>query len=84
MVTPFDARGRVDEDGFVALLHYLLEHGSDGVVVAATTGEAPTLSDDEKVRLWELAVAEAGDAVVIAGSRDLRHRALDPSHREGD
>ena len=52
MVTPFDARGRVDEDGFVALLHYLLEHGSDGVVVAATTGEAPTLSDDEKVRLW--------------------------------
>ncbi len=68
MVTPFDARGRVDEDGFVALLHYLLEHGSDGVVVAATTGEAPTLSDDEKVRLWELAVAEAGDALVIAGS----------------
>jgi 4-hydroxy-tetrahydrodipicolinate synthase len=68
MVTPFDARGRVDEDGFVALLHYLLEHGSDGVVVAATTGEAPTLSDDEKVHLWELAVAEAGDALVIAGS----------------
>ena len=47
MVTPFDARGRLDEDGFVTLLHYLLEHGSDGVVVAATTGEAPTLSDDE-------------------------------------
>jgi 4-hydroxy-tetrahydrodipicolinate synthase len=68
MVTPFDARGRVDEDGFVAVLHYLLEHGSDGVVVTATTGEAPTLSDGEKVRLWELAVAEAGEAVVIAGT----------------
>src|SRR2546423_13500368 len=53
MVTPFDADGRVDEAGFVNLIHYLLEHGSDGVVVAATTGEGPTLSDDEKLRLWE-------------------------------
>ena len=68
MVTPFDENGRVNEDAFVTLLHYLLEHGSDGVVVAATTGEAPTLTDDEKLRLWKLAVAEAGDATVIAGT----------------
>jgi 4-hydroxy-tetrahydrodipicolinate synthase len=68
MVTPFDASGRVDEDAFVRLLHYLLEHGSDGVVVTATTGEAPTLRDEEKLRLWQLAVAEAGDATVIAGT----------------
>ncbi len=68
MVTPFDENGRVDEDAFVTLLHYLLEHGSDGVVVAATTGEAPTLTDAEKLRLWKLAVAEAGDATVIAGT----------------
>ncbi|MEX2194838.1 MAG: 4-hydroxy-tetrahydrodipicolinate synthase [Thermoleophilaceae bacterium] len=68
MVTPFDAQGRVDEDGFVRLLHHLLEHGSDGVVVAGTTGESPTLSDAEKGRLWELAVAEAGGAPVIAGT----------------
>src|SRR5919201_3170272 len=68
MVTPFDAHGRVDEEAFVNLLHYLLEHGSDGVVVTATTGEAPTLRDEEKLRLWQLAVAEAGDATVIAGT----------------
>jgi 4-hydroxy-tetrahydrodipicolinate synthase len=68
MVTPFDADLRVDEAAFVRLLHHLLEHGSDGVVVAATTGESPTLTDDEKLRLWELAVAEAGGAPVIAGT----------------
>jgi 4-hydroxy-tetrahydrodipicolinate synthase len=68
VVTPFDASGRVDEDAFVALVHHLLDHGSDGLVVAATTGEAPTLSDDEKLRLWQLAVEESGDAVVIAGT----------------
>ena len=68
MVTPFDAQGRVDEDGFVRLLHHLLEHGSDGVVVAGTTGESPTLSDAEKERLWQLAVAESGDATVVAGT----------------
>src|SRR5690242_10249009 len=68
MVTPFDENGRVNEDAFVTLLRYLLDHGSDGVVVAATTGEAPTLTDDEKLRLWRLAVEEAGDATVIAGT----------------
>src|ERR1700748_3518112 len=75
MVTPFDERGRVDEDAFVAMVHHLLENGSDGLVVAGTTGESATLSDDEKVRIWELAVAEAGDAPVIAGTGtyDTRH-----------
>jgi 4-hydroxy-tetrahydrodipicolinate synthase len=68
MVTPFDANGSVDEAAFVNLIHYLLEHGSDGLVVAATTGEGPTLTDEEKVRLWQLAVQEAGDATVIAGT----------------
>lgn len=68
MVTPFDSRGRVDEEAFVRLVHHLLENGSDGLVVAGTTGEAATLSDDEKLRIWELAVAEAGDAPVIAGT----------------
>jgi 4-hydroxy-tetrahydrodipicolinate synthase len=68
MVTPFDENGRVNDDAFVTLLRYLLDHGSDGVVVTATTGEGPTLTDDEKLRLWELAVAEAGDATVIAGT----------------
>lgn len=75
MVTPFDRDGAIDEDGFVRLLHHLLEHGSDGVVVAGTTGESPTLSDAEKLRLFELAVAESAGAPVIAGtgSNDTAH-----------
>jgi 4-hydroxy-tetrahydrodipicolinate synthase len=68
MVTPFDERGRVDEDAFVAMIHHLLENGSDGLVVAGTTGESATLSDDEKLRIWGLAVAEANGAPVIAGT----------------
>jgi 4-hydroxy-tetrahydrodipicolinate synthase len=68
MVTPFDERGRVDEDAFVAMVHHLLENGSDGLVVAGTTGEGATLSDDEKARIWSLAVSEAGGAPVIAGT----------------
>jgi 4-hydroxy-tetrahydrodipicolinate synthase len=75
MVTPFDGDGALDEDAAVRLMRHLLENGSDGLVLAATTGEAPTLSDDEKCRLWELAVAECGDATVIAntGTYDTRH-----------
>ncbi|MFL5893743.1 MAG: 4-hydroxy-tetrahydrodipicolinate synthase [Thermoleophilaceae bacterium] len=75
VVTPFDADGRVDEDAFVALLRYLAETGSDGVVVAGTTGESATLSDDEKLGLFELAAQEGGDLFVVAGtgSNDTAH-----------
>jgi 4-hydroxy-tetrahydrodipicolinate synthase len=75
MVTPFDEGGRLNEDAAAALMHHLLENGSDGLVLAGTTGESPTLSDDEMVALWELGVAECGDALVIAGtgSNDTRH-----------
>jgi 4-hydroxy-tetrahydrodipicolinate synthase len=75
MATPFDADGRVNEEAFVALLHHLLDNGSDGVVVAGTTGEGSTMTDEEKLRLCELAVAESGDATVIAGtgSNDTGH-----------
>ncbi|MDQ3586998.1 MAG: 4-hydroxy-tetrahydrodipicolinate synthase [Actinomycetota bacterium] len=78
MVTPFGADGEVDEHAFVALLHHLLEEGgSDGLVVAGTTGEGSTMSDAEKCRLWELALAEAGGAPIIAGtgSNDTKHSA---------
>ncbi|MEA2331215.1 MAG: 4-hydroxy-tetrahydrodipicolinate synthase [Thermoleophilaceae bacterium] len=75
MVTPFDADGELDEDATVRLIHHLLENGSDGLVLGGTTGEAATMTDEEKVRLWELAVAESGDAAVIAGTGtyDTRH-----------
>src|SRR5947208_13760568 len=75
MVTPFDAQGRVNEDGAVRMMHHLLENGSDGVVVAGTTGEGATLTDEEKLRLFDLAVSECGDAMVVAGtgSNDTAH-----------
>jgi 4-hydroxy-tetrahydrodipicolinate synthase len=76
MVTPFDAQGRVDEEAAVALMHHLADHGSDGLVVCGTTGEAATLDDDEHVRMIELAVQEMGDRLTIvagAGSNDTRH-----------
>jgi 4-hydroxy-tetrahydrodipicolinate synthase len=75
MVTPFDAQGRVDEDCAVRLMRHLLANGSDGVVLSSTTGESSTLDDAEKMALFELAVAEAGDAYVVAntGSNDTRH-----------
>jgi 4-hydroxy-tetrahydrodipicolinate synthase len=75
MVTPFDDGGALDEDAAVRLMHHLLENGSDGLVLAGSTGEGATLTDDEKARLWQLAVAECGDATVIAGTGtyDTRH-----------
>jgi 4-hydroxy-tetrahydrodipicolinate synthase len=76
IVTPFDERGRVDEEAFVALMAHLAEHGSDGFVVAATTGEAATLTDEEQLALIALAVAErpAGTTIVAGcGTNDTRH-----------
>ncbi len=76
MVTPFDERGRLAEDEAVRLMRHLVAHGSDGLVLAGTTGEGPTLSDEEKLRLFGLAVEELGDrAMVIAGtgSNDTAH-----------
>lgn len=76
MVTPFDAQGRVDEEAAVELMHHLADHGSDGVVVCGTTGEAATLSDDEHLGLVELAVREMRDRLTIVagtGSNDTRH-----------
>jgi 4-hydroxy-tetrahydrodipicolinate synthase len=76
IVTPFDEDLRIDEDAFVALMHHLAEHGSDGFVVAGTTGEASTLSDDEQLGLIELAARErpAGTTIVAGtGTNDTRH-----------
>ena len=76
IVTPFDEDLRVDEEAFVALMRHLAEHGSDGFVVCATTGEAATLSDEEHIGLIELAVRErpVGKTIVGGtGSNDTRH-----------
>jgi len=69
IVTPFDKNRRVDLDRFRELAEFLVDNGSDGLVVCGTTGEAPTLSDDEKFALWETAVdLLRGRATVIAGT----------------
>jgi 4-hydroxy-tetrahydrodipicolinate synthase len=69
MVTPFDDDGRVDIAKFRELASYLVENGSDGVVVTGTTGESPTLTDDERFQLYGAAVDEVGGrATVIAGT----------------
>jgi 4-hydroxy-tetrahydrodipicolinate synthase len=76
MVTPFGADGRVDEDAAVRLMHHLVEHGSDGIVVCGTTGEASTLSDEEHLGMIRLAVQEMrGTCTIVAGvgSNDTRH-----------
>ena len=69
MVTPFDADGAVDLDAFRDLAAFLVDNGSDGVVVCGTTGESPTLTDEEKLLLFAAAVEIVGDrATVIAGT----------------
>jgi 4-hydroxy-tetrahydrodipicolinate synthase len=74
MVTPFDGDGALDLDAAAQLARWLADHGSDGLVVAGTTGEGSTLTDDEKLDLWR-AVAEAVTIPVIAntGSNDTAH-----------
>jgi 4-hydroxy-tetrahydrodipicolinate synthase len=69
IVTPFRGDGSVDLDRFRALASHLVENGSDGLVLTGTTGESPTLSDDERFALYEAAVDEVGDrATVVAGT----------------
>ena len=75
MVTPFQKDGELAEDATASLIAHLLGNGSDGLVLAGTTGEGSTLTDEEKARLWEIGVAEAGGAPIIAGTgtNDTRH-----------
>jgi 4-hydroxy-tetrahydrodipicolinate synthase len=69
VVTPFKPDSSVDFEAFRRLCSHLVENGSDGVVVAGTTGEAPTLSDAERLELFAAAVDAVGDqATVVAGT----------------
>ena len=69
VITPFDEDGAVDYGTFWRLTRYLADHGSDGIVVAGTTGESPTLSKVEKIALFKAAVDAVGDrATVVAGT----------------
>ncbi len=69
ILTPFDGDGNVDYEAFRALAVHLVDHGSDGLVVAGTTGESPTITDDERLELVRVAVDTVGDgATVVAGT----------------
>jgi 4-hydroxy-tetrahydrodipicolinate synthase len=69
IVTPFKDDRSVDYDRFRELAQHLTDHGSDGLVVAGTTGESPTLTDDERLELFRVAVdAVGGRASVVAGT----------------
>jgi 4-hydroxy-tetrahydrodipicolinate synthase len=86
MVTPFDADGRVDEEAAIALMHHLVGNGSEGLVLAGTTGEASTLTDDEKLALFRLGVAEIGgrgSVVAGTGTNDTAH-SVELTRRAGE
>jgi 4-hydroxy-tetrahydrodipicolinate synthase len=68
IVTPFREDGSVDYERFRALAAHLVENGSDGLVVAATTGESPTITDDERFELFAAAVEAVGDRATVIGS----------------
>ena len=69
IVTPFAADGAVNLQKFEELLRHLADNGSDGFVIAGTTGEAPTLADDERLELLRCALDAVGDrATVIANT----------------
>jgi 4-hydroxy-tetrahydrodipicolinate synthase len=68
IVTPFDKDGAVDYDRFRSLARHVIDSGADGLVVAATTGESPTLTDDEKVELWAASVDEVGERATVIAS----------------
>lgn len=76
MVTPFGADDAVDHAKLAELADHLLANGSDGLVVAGTTGESPTLSDDEKLEMFRTVVSAVGDRCAVVagtGSNDTRH-----------
>jgi 4-hydroxy-tetrahydrodipicolinate synthase len=76
MVTPFRGDGAIDYASFRRLARFLVENGSDGLVVAGTTGEGPVLGDDEKLELCRVAVDELGGGATVVlntGSNDTAH-----------
>lgn len=76
MVTPFDENYNLDLEACAKLMNYLIENGSDGILLSGTTGESPTLSDEEKIKLFEFAKNNFGDRTKIiagTGSNDTKH-----------
>lgn len=76
MVTPFDQNGEVDFPATENLINYLIANGTDGLVVSGTTGESPTITDEEKVELFKFAVKVVNGRIpVIAGTGSYNTKA---------
>jgi 4-hydroxy-tetrahydrodipicolinate synthase len=74
MATPFDHRGALDTDGAMLLARWLVDNGNDGLVLAGTTGEGTTLTDEEKVQLWKAVRAAVSVPLVAAtGTASTAH-----------
>jgi 4-hydroxy-tetrahydrodipicolinate synthase len=76
LITPMKESGEIDYDGFRRLIQFQITEGIDGIVPLGTTGENPTLDEDEEEKLIEIAVKEAGGKIPVivgAGSNDTRH-----------
>ena len=85
MVTPFTDEGEVDYDKARQLARALTRSGSDGLVIGGTTGESPSMSDDEKIRLFAEVKEEVGEsAAVVAGTTDNNHRKSIELSREAE
>ena len=65
MITPFDKNGNIDYIQSRKLANSLINSGSDGLVIGGTTGEAPSMSDEEKIQLFKVIVEEIGDLSLI-------------------
>ncbi len=75
MITPFDEQGEIDYAQVRKLARAIVDSGSDGLVIGGTTGESPSMSDEEKIRLFAEVKEEVGErAAVIAGTTDNNHR----------
>ena len=86
MVTSFHRDGSVNFEGTAALASFLVENGSDGLVVSGTTGESPTLTDNEKIDLIRVvcdAVAGRGTVIAGTGSNDTAH-SVELTHRASE
>ncbi|MDV6014332.1 4-hydroxy-tetrahydrodipicolinate synthase [Haloechinothrix sp. LS1_15] len=68
LITPFDSEMRLNESAFVSMFHHVVRHGSDGIVACGTTGEAATLSNEEHLRVIELACAERPVGATVVAS----------------
>lgn len=76
MVSPFDKNFNLDLEAFHNLADHLVKNGSEGILISGTTGESPTLSDQEKIDLFKYSKDNFGDKVKIiagTGSNDTKH-----------